>query len=65
MNVGQKIRLKRRWSELNDWSIRPDLDGKVVEITEIEDRPNGSIQAKYGDERLLFFRDAVGEIIYD
>lgn len=63
MKIGDKIRLKRRYSDLNGWSCAECWDGKIAEIIEIEDRINGSITAICEDKRLLFFRDAIGEVI--
>lgn len=65
MKPGDKIRLKRRHSGINGWSIRSDLDGKVVTVVEIEDRVNGGITAEFCGRTLYFFRDAVGEVLQE
>lgn len=63
MKVGDKFILARRYSNLNGWSCRPDLDGQIAEVTELEDRVNGSITFKLANgETGLVFRDAVGAI---
>lgn len=61
MKVGDKIVLQRRYSPLNGYSIRIDLDGAVATILEIQDRPNGMITVEYGGEKLLVFRDAIAD----
>ncbi len=64
MKAGDKIVLKRRHSEMNGWSCRPDLDGKTVKILEVEDRPNGGITVELPEGgKGYIFRDAVGELI--
>lgn len=66
MKIGDKIVLRRRHSSLNGWSIKPDLDGEVVTIIEIEDRPNGGIITSCPNspnEKLYVFQDAIGEVI--
>jgi hypothetical protein len=64
LEIGDKIRLKRRHDEMNGWSIRPDLDGVVVTITNVEDRVNGCVQATHPIfGKLAFFANAVGEVV--
>lgn len=64
MKPGDQIRLKRRHSNLNGWSCRPDLDGKVVKVIEVEDRENGSITIELPEGgNGCIFRDAVGETL--
>lgn len=63
MKPGDKIRLRCRYSDLNGWSIRPDLDGRIVTVLEVEERPNGYITVDLNGLRLCIFRDAVGEVI--
>lgn len=63
MNVGDKLILERRYSSLNGYSIKKDLNGKIVTVLEIEDRVNGSITVEYNGETYLIFRDAIGKVL--
>ncbi len=65
VKVGDKVQLVRRHSNLNGWSIREDLNGKIATIIEIEDRENGFITVTYNGQRLGIFRDAVGQVFSD
>lgn len=63
IKVGDNIILKRRYSEINGWSCRPDLDGALVEVLEVEDRVNGGITITLPEGgRGFIFRDAVGYV---
>ena len=50
LKTGDKIKLIRRNSLMNGYSIRPDLDGAIVEISSVEDRINGGIRFEFPDK---------------
>lgn len=64
MKAGDKVRLIRRFSNLNGWSIGPHLDGKIMKIVSIEDRVNGVITL-IDDNGVEWdvFRGAIGSLI--
>lgn len=65
IHVGATIRLVRRYSQLNGWSIHEAWDGKSAKIIEIEDRENGTITVECEGNHLCIFRDAVGDLLDD
>lgn len=63
--VGSTIRLVRRFSSINGYSLAEKWDGKIAKIIEIEPRENGSLTVECEGDHLCIFRDAVGELIDD